>query len=107
MREKFYEVHKRIYQGTRTTYEETNSSIKRQGTSDRLCLKRRLVPHSSQHAEKDDVRTDTITDQLPIISILLADASKYGTKLVFVDTKIAFLQALAFQRKVFVKTPQG
>lgn len=81
--------------------------VKTQGTDDILRLKCRLVPHGNKDTEKEDIRTDAVTAQFPVIRYLLAYAAIHGLHLVSVDIKSAFLQALGFTREIYVKPPPG
>lgn len=49
--------------------------VKIQGTSVRLRLQCRLIPHGNHYDEKNDIRTDEITAQFPVIRFLLMHAA--------------------------------
>lgn len=81
--------------------------IKTPSTSDKIRLKFRLLPHGNHDAKNCNIRTDAVTEQFPLIGFILAHASIHAKGLTCMDITIASLQALGFNREVYLKAPPG
>lgn len=77
-----------------TLYRSYFFELKTQGTSDLLHLKCRLVPHGNFDNEMFYIRKDAVTAQFQVIPFLFTHAARQNRRLVSVDIKSAFLQAL-------------
>ena len=81
--------------------------LKHDGTTDKLKLKCRLVPHGNRDKDKESLRKDSATAQFSSIRSLLSAAAILQLDLATIDVKIAYLQAGSLNRDVFVRLPHG
>jgi len=81
--------------------------VKTDGSTDRLKLKCRLVPHGNRDSEKDSIRSDSSTAQFVCIRFLLSLASLLHFGIASLDISGAYLQAGKLQRDIYMRPPKG
>lgn len=69
-------------------------------------VKARIVPWGHRDNEREDLRSDSPCVNLDIFRLVLSFAAEFKWTIAQMDVKTAFLQALGFDRKVFVKPPK-
>ncbi len=78
-------------------------TLKYDGDTGKLKLRRRVVPHGNKEHLNDELRSDSPTAHFPVIRAVLSMAVIHELKLATLDISKACLQAEDLQRNVFMR----
>ena len=66
-----------------------------------------MVPHGNQDKDKEEIRKDSTTAQVPTILALISIAACFGLSLAAIYMKRAYLQAVNLLLEIYVRPPPG